>query len=409
MHPPEEEQPTARANAPPPNVHEAPASARHGPYVALTRLGAGGMGEVWKAWDTELRRWVALKLLHPGGEIERFKREARLAGRLAHPHIAAVYQVGESDTRHFIAMQFVDGRTLRAARPAEPREVVRLIRDAARAAAFAHRGGVVHRDIKPENLMVTAAGHLYVLDFGLARPTEDAAKLSTSGLVVGTPAYMSPEQAWGLTVDARGDVYSLGATLYDLLAGRPPFTGPNAYAIVECVRHADPPSLRSVRRGADAELDTIVQKCLEKDPRRRYAGADALADDLDRWLGGEEIHARPPSTWYKLRKRLLKRRAIVATVAGVLLVLGVAAAIVGPRWIAAAREARRQELLRAEESDRLRRLGALWTEVVDRRRELRRLEVPAARGRAAFEKAVEAVREMVRDDPRDPRVRYTLA
>jgi tetratricopeptide (TPR) repeat protein/predicted Ser/Thr protein kinase len=300
----------------PPDVASAPASARFGKFVRTQRLGAGGMGEVWKAWDTQLSRWVALKFLKGSDdeEIARFEREAQVAARLNHPHIAAIYEVGVDQDRHFIAMQFIDGRTLRHLARTDLRLITSLIHDAAKAAAFANDTGIVHRDIKPENLMVVSRGadhHLFVMDFGLARATEGASDLSVSGSIVGTPAYMPPEQARGERADARADVYSLGATLYELAAGRKPFAGATVYETLKKVQEDDPTPPRRLNPKIDAELETIILKCLEKERDRRYATATDLADDLDAWRRGEPISAVPPSATYRFRKFVARRKAVI--------------------------------------------------------------------------------------------------
>ncbi len=194
-------------------------------------LGSGGMGEVWKAWDPDLRRWAALKFLTKQlpEEHARFRSEAQMAAKLAHPNIAAIYEVGEHEGRPFIAMQFVEGRTLDGWPASDRRGLAKLMRDAARALALAHDQGVVHRDIKPENLMVDASGRVVVTDFGLARPIEGGASaVSMPGTALGTPSYMSPEQSRGAPVDGRADIYGLGATLYAVCGRRLPFAGANA-------------------------------------------------------------------------------------------------------------------------------------------------------------------------------------
>ncbi len=292
------------------------AGIRFGKYVRGDRLGAGGMGEVWKAWDSELNRWVALKFLKGASdsdEIARFRREAQLAARLGHPNIAAIYAF-EAGDKPYLAMQFVDGRTLRAPGAAGTRTVVAQLRDAAIAVDYAHGQGIIHRDLKPENLMVTASGHVFVMDFGLARPVQSDSRLTASGLVVGTPAYMPPEQARGETADARADVYALGATLYELLTHRAPFAGASVFDVLRKVIDEDPARPRSIEAGIDPELETIVLKCLEKDRERRYASARGLADDLGRWLAGEPISARAPTVGYRMRKWVARRRAMAAVV-----------------------------------------------------------------------------------------------
>jgi serine/threonine-protein kinase len=290
-------------------------------------LGRGGMGEVWKAWDPQLNRWVALKFLRGDSEdeIARFEREAQTAGQLTHPNIAAVYEVGCDEGRHYIAMQFVEGRTLKSVPRHDRRALARHVRDAARAVAFAHERGVVHRDLKPDNLMV-ARDHVYVMDFGLARAVKGDSRLSVSGMVVGTPSYMPPEQARGERVDARADVYALGATLYELLTDRVVFDGSNIYDVLIRVAEEDPKPPRAVDPAIDRDLNTIVLKCLEKDRDRRYAGANALADDLDRWLEGEPITARPSTVVYRLLKRF-RKRPVTWSLAAVATAALVAAAI----------------------------------------------------------------------------------
>ncbi len=306
-----------------------------GKYVRTEKLGAGGMGEVWKALDTELNRWVALKFLkdEDPAVLARFQREAKTAAALSHPNIAAIYEVGESEGRHFIAMQLVPGRTMDHFPKRDRRLIVRLFRDAARAVDHAHRNGIIHRDLKPENLMVQEREDgwaVMVLDFGLARPIEGGEKLSQSGEVYGTAPYMSPEQARGEHLDERADVYSLGATMYDVLTGKPPFQGTNILEVLRKVGAEEPVRPRKFDPRIHRDLETIVLKCLEKKPERRYANARELAEDLERFLNSEPIVARPPSTLYRLRMKLGKRKAVMATAAaGLVGIIVVAALILG--------------------------------------------------------------------------------
>jgi serine/threonine-protein kinase len=302
-------------------------SSRVGRYVKVSRLGSGGMGEVWKGWDTELGRWVALKFMKHDdpNEVARFRREAQTAARLNHPNIASIYEVGESGGRPFIAMQYIAGATLGALPRDDARRLVELSRDAALAIHHAHEQGVVHRDLKPANLMVEeGTGRIYVMDFGLAKPTTVDSSLSASGAILGTPAYMSPEQARGDTalVGPANDVYSLGATLYELLTNRPPFQESEIYALLRKVVDEDPPPVRRLNPRVNPDLETIVLKCLEKEPDRRYASAQALAEDLVRWLKGEAIEAHPPSLFYKARKFVSRRKAVTALAAVVAAVVG---------------------------------------------------------------------------------------
>lgn len=292
-------------------------------------LGAGGMGSVYKAFDPALNRYVAIKFLHRNDptQTEQFLREARSQARVDHPNICRVYEVGEVEDRPYIAMQFIDGRNLADVHDVLPVESkVRLVRDVARAVHAAHRTGLIHRDLKPGNILVGRddAGQLapQVVDFGLARDADDAG-LTRPGSVTGTPAYLSPEQAQGKTLDRRTDVYSLGVVLYELLGGRPPFQGPNPpQTLVRLIQDEAVP-LSKLNPAVARDLETVVMKCLEKDPAQRYGSARALADDLDRWLAGDPIEARPAGWAYRMGKRLRKNRT-VATVAAAAVVALVA-------------------------------------------------------------------------------------
>jgi tetratricopeptide (TPR) repeat protein/predicted Ser/Thr protein kinase len=325
-----------------------PHTSRFGKFIRTKRLGAGGMGEVWKAWDTVLGRWVALKFLKGGDddEIARFRREAQTAGRLHHPNIAAIFEVDEDQGRHYIAMQFVDGQTLHTFPRGDRALLVRLVADAAKALQYAHEQGVVHRDLKPENLMVTSRSasdqHLYVMDFGLARLAEGASKLSVSGYVVGTPSYMSPEQARGEKVDPRADVYSLGVTLYEMLTERRPFESDNVYETLRRVQEVEPIAPRKIDPKIEPDLETIVLKCMAKEPAGRYTSAGELAEDLLAFNAGDPIRGRRESLSRKISRRI--RRHPVAFVAGVAFVLGLGVA--GVVAAGGARDRRVAELTR---------------------------------------------------------------
>lgn len=264
----------------------------------------GGSGEVWKAWDRRLRRWVAAK--RTTVSLRKLEREAQAAARLSHPNIVPIYRVSD----RWIVMPFIEGRTLAEVR-LSARRAAEAVRDAALAVHHAHRRGVIHRDLKPGNLMMDVEGRVWVLDFGLAWCTDQTA---TAG-VTGTPGYMSPEQASGSAVDARSDVYALGATLYHLLVGRPPFEGASFAEIVRKVIEAD----ATVPSHVPGELRAIVLKAMEKDPGRRYQSAAELAADLQRWLGGEPVVARPSSRVVRRLRRhagKLVLSAIVGIIAG---------------------------------------------------------------------------------------------
>jgi len=302
-------------------------------YRILRHLGHGGMGEVFQAEDPRVRRTVAIKFLHKDELelVERFLQEARLQAKIEHGNVCRIFEVGDLAGRPYIVMQFIDGQTLGALRADLTLEQkTRLLARVAEALHAAHKEGLIHRDIKPGNIMVEhrpdGSFHPFVVDFGLAREL-NASGLTVSGALIGTPAYMSPEQARGTTggQDRRTDIYSLGATLYDLLAGRPPFAEPTTLATILRILRDDPPPLRRLAPEVPADLHTIVMKCLEKDPDRRYDSAFTLARDLDAFLEGEPILARPPS----LRERVVKLARRHWTLSAVALALCMAALLFG--------------------------------------------------------------------------------
>jgi WD40 repeat protein/lipoprotein NlpI/predicted Ser/Thr protein kinase len=270
-------------------------------YELIGEVGRGAMGVVYKARQAALDRVVAVKVLRTGpwapvDLTERSRREAALAARLQHPNIVQVFGFGVAGGNPFIAMEYVDGQNLAqsaGALPQPPREAARLVETLAAAAHHAHLNGVVHWDLKPSNVLVCRSGVLKIADFGLARPT-DATHTATGG-IIGTPAYMAPEQARGdgTKPSPAADVYGLGAILYDLLTGRPPFRADTPLATVHKVLHDEPTPPSRLQPGIPRDVETICLKCLEKDPRKRYATAAALAEDLRRFQAGESIAARP--------------------------------------------------------------------------------------------------------------------
>jgi serine/threonine-protein kinase len=294
-------------------------------YQVERLLGTGGMGTVYKAFDPTLGRYVALKFLHRNDDdhTQRFLREARAQARIAHPHVCQVHEVGEVEGRPYIAMQYIDGRSLgELCEELTVETKVRLLRDVARAVHAAHRNGLIHRDLKPGNILMareeSGALHPFVVDFGLAQEQDEIA-LSRTGMISGTPAYISPEQAQGKPLDKRTDVYSLGVVLYELLAGFPPFKGSNLARILVQLVQEDAKPLRQIDPAIPEDLETLVAKCLEKDPARRYESARDLAEDLDRFLDGDPILARPAGWGYRAGKRLRKNKALaVVSVAAVL-------------------------------------------------------------------------------------------
>jgi tetratricopeptide (TPR) repeat protein/predicted Ser/Thr protein kinase len=259
---------------------------RFGKYGLIRELGRGGLGRVWLAWDPDLKRFVALKVLAAASDdhLRRLRREAQIAARLDHPRIAAVYEVGEAHGVSFIAMKFLEGRSLEGA-TLEPAEAARVVRDAARVLQWAHERGVVHRDVKPGNLML-CSGEVHVVDFGLAKPMEGGESL-TGGAIVGTLAYMSREQAAGEAVGPESDVYSLGATLYRLATGRAPVEARSTLELLSKLE-SPPPSPRSLNPALSAALEAVILKAMDaRAHRTRTAGE--MADELDRVLRGEPV------------------------------------------------------------------------------------------------------------------------
>jgi serine/threonine-protein kinase len=276
-------------------------------YVLVRQVGRGGMGAVWKAWDRTLTRWSAIKFLlaHEQRDVLRFQREAKLAARLRHPNIAAIYEVGQaksaqlgSDVTHYLAMEFIDGKSLGEATLAQD-ELLDLIIKVCAGLSAAHRGGVIHRDLKPQNIMLNAEGWPYVMDFGLAKALQGDSSLSVSGSIMGTPAYMPPEQAEGRLdeIDARSDVYSLGATLYAALCGRPPFSGQTPLEILNRVSQEDPPVPSSLNRNISPALEAVILKAMAKRREDRYASAADFARDLQKVRANEPISAAAPGAY----------------------------------------------------------------------------------------------------------------
>ncbi len=274
-------------------------------YEILGVLGRGAFGVVYKARQPGLKRVVALKMILAGGhaderELARFRSEAEVVAQLQHPNIVQIYEVGEDDGRPFFSLEYVDGTSLKekiAANMLPPREAAELTRTLAVAMGYAHKHGIVHRDIKPANVLLSAAGVPKIGDFGLARRLEEDSGQTRTGSAVGTPSYMAPEQAEGRSREAGplADVYSIGSVFYELLTGRAPFRGANILQTLEQVRTREPVAPTQLQPGVPRDLETICLKCLHKDPTRRYSCADALAEELVRYLAGEPVQARPVS------------------------------------------------------------------------------------------------------------------
>lgn len=288
------------------------------------------MGVVYRARQSGLNRIVALKMILSGPfasetERQRFHAEAEAAARLDHPNILPIHEFGERDGRQFYVMRWVDGGALEVGMG--PQKVARLLATVARAVHHAHQRGVLHRDLKPGNILLDHAGEPFIADFGLARRLDDQASLTATGSLLGTPAYMSPEQAAGVrAVTTAADIWSLGAVLYHQLSGRPPFLGPTVLEVMSRVREGFVTPPHHWHKAVDRDLETICLKCLRKEPAARYASAAELADDLERWLRREPIHARPISMVGRLQLLARRRPAITALslLAILLLIAGLA-------------------------------------------------------------------------------------
>ena len=274
-----------------------------GNYVIIEEIARGGMGVVYKAHQRGLNRTVALKMTLAGDfagaeERQRFRLEAEAAGQLDHPCIVPIYEVSQHEGSPYFSMGFVEGQSLRGLLSAGPlpiRRAAEITRMVARAVHYAHTRGIVHRDLKPANILIDSQGLPRVTDFGLAKQVSTNSELTNTGQILGTPSFMPPEQAQG-KIDQVGplaDVYSLGATFYSLLTGRPPFQAASLIDTLMQVVHQEPVSPRTLDSSIPRDVETICLKCLEKSPGRRYASADELADDLDRFLNNEPVHARP--------------------------------------------------------------------------------------------------------------------
>ena len=283
-------------------------------YEILEELGRGGMGVVYKARQQGLNRVVAFKMVLAGGhasdaDLARFRAEAEAIAQLRHPNIVQVYEVGEHSGLPYFSLEFCPGGSLERklnGTPLSSREAADLVGKLARAVHEAHQKGILHRDLKPANVLVGEEGTPKVTDFGLAKRLDGLSGQTASGAVLGTPSYMAPEQAGGKTkeIGPAADIYGLGATLYELLTGRPPFRAATPLDTLVQVLENDPAPLRLLNPQVDRDLETICLKCLEKDPGHRYASARLLAEDLERYLAGEPISVRTISVLERLARTL---------------------------------------------------------------------------------------------------------
>jgi serine/threonine protein kinase/Tfp pilus assembly protein PilF len=308
-----------------------------GDYELLDEIGRGGQGVVYRARQKSLNRTVALKVIGLGRwastpHLRRFRQEAEAAARLEHPQIVPIYEIGERDGSCYFSMKFVEGGQLDEVVKREPMSVRRaaeLLVKIARTVHFAHEHGILHRDIKPGNILLDKKGEPLLTDFGLARLIEQESTVTNSFDVLGTPSYMSPEQAAGRTKEltAAADVYSLGAVFYQMLTGEPPFAGGTTYQTIRMVLESEPRNPRVRKSMVDVDLASFCVKCLEKDPPRRYATALALAEDLERWLRHEPIQARRTNVFTR-GKKWLQRNPSRAFAAVSLAALAVAVGVI---------------------------------------------------------------------------------
>lgn len=331
-----------------------------GDFELLEEIARGGMGVVYKARQTSLNRLVALKVIRLGNlaspeEVLRFRREAEVVAQLDHPHIVPIYEVGEHRREPYFSMKLIEGGNLWDQLPRlkqDPRAAARLLATVAHAVHHAHQHGVLHRDLKPGNVLLDAQGEPHITDFGLAKRLEGGIGLTSSGTMAGTPCYMSPEQATGASrmLTTAADIYGLGAILYEMLTGVPPFLADTPLETVRRVVDEEAVALWSLNPHVDHDLAIICLKCLAKAPSRRYASAQALAEDLERWLRGEPIQARPVSRPERLW-RWCRRNQRVASLLGFLVLLVVGGLIVVTGLWRRAEGERQQAVINQAEAD----------------------------------------------------------
>src|SRR5881396_2365028 len=305
-----------------------------GDYELLEEIGRGAQGVVFRARQKSLHRTVALKVISLGqwaskAHLKRFRREAEAAASLDHPSIVPIYEVGERDGSCYFSMKFIEGGQLDEIvrrTPMSIRQAVELIAKVARTVHYAHEHGILHRDIKPGNVLLDAKGEPHLTDFGLARLVESESSVTQTLDVLGTPSYMAPEQAVGnnAAVSSATDVYGLGGVLYQLLTGQPPFAGGATYETIKLLLDTEPKQPRLLNPKIDRDHSTICLKCLEKDPKRRYTSALALAQDLERWLKHEPIQARHTGVFAR-GKKWVQRNPTSTLLAASLMALAAAA------------------------------------------------------------------------------------
>ncbi|MFO0880371.1 MAG: protein kinase [Gemmataceae bacterium] len=336
-----------------------------GDYELLNELARGGMGVVYRANQKSLNRIVALKMILAGqlageADVQRFRTEAEAAANLDHPNILPIYEVGEHEGLQYFSMKLVEGGSLAGQMDrlrAHPREAVALLVSIARGVHYAHQRGILHRDLKPANVLLDATGTPYLTDFGLAKQVEADRGLTQTGAIVGTPSYMAPEQARAeKALTTACDVYALGAILFEMVTGQPPFRGRTSLDTILQVIEQEPADPRTLHPHVDRDLAVIALKCLRKEPDQRYASAAELADDLERWLRGEPILARPTGSGERIVK-WARRRPAAAALAGVIVLAGLAMLGGGLWFNAQLREQRNEALAKKQEAEEQKELA----------------------------------------------------
>ncbi|WP_372371135.1 protein kinase [Candidatus Uabimicrobium sp. HlEnr_7] len=326
-------------------------------YKIIEKLGQGGMGKVYKSYDTHLERIVALKTLlsqDNASKNERFLREAKAIAQLHHPNIIAIHDIANQNGQNFFTMDFIEGTTLKIF--SEKNNIgiphkINLITKIAKALSYAHKNGIIHRDIKPSNIMININHEPVLMDFGLAKITHSEDGLSRTGDAMGTPAYMPVEQIHGNNVDLRADVYALGATLYEILTGRPPFQGESYYNILHQVLHLEPMPMRTLNPDVPVDLEAICMKCLEKNPNKRYSDMLLLIQDLQNFLMNRPVSARPITRWTQLRKFMARHYVIVSLCSFMILSVSSAGIFSFFSW----KKAEKQEIQRTMEARQAKR------------------------------------------------------
>ncbi|MEC9005260.1 MAG: serine/threonine-protein kinase [Planctomycetota bacterium] len=330
-----------------------------GEYELLEEVARGGMGVVFRARQVNLDRQVALKMILTGkladeSDVQRFYSEASSAAALEHPGVVPVYEVGEQNGQHFFSMGFVEGESLASLigrNPLSPQKSAQMLLKISEAIVYAHGEGVIHRDLKPANVLLDKKNNPHISDFGLAKKVTSGSNLTVTGQILGTPSYMSPEQASGATdqINEISDVYSLGALLYCCLTGRAPFQAANPMETLRQVVERDPVAPRQLNSQVDLDLDTICLKCLEKDPQRRYQSAQELVDELNRFMAGQPIQARRISTLDRAF-RWCRRNPVTTGLLSALL-LAIVGGVSGIAWQWGQAEYQKNLTRQAEESE----------------------------------------------------------